>query len=160
MSALTVAVAEGSITPLEYNNGMVPHEFTSRVFGPWGHAAPAGFGFALGTTDFVLPMTFDRDGVIDKVSVKVEVKAAAARTIRLVYVLDGQTLAAAITASQFLTSSLDLNTLTNATWADMTITTTVNALPAKFTIGVDLASTSDTALVGLMLFIRHRTMIR
>lgn len=136
-----------------------PDDFDPIHLGRFQHAASDVNGTQLGTTDF-LPGGFlaERPFIVDSFCLRAETIANAARTIRFVYVNNGQTLAAAISASQFLTDAIDLSTVVAGTLTTF-LSTYTNPLLAGTRIGIDLSATSDNALAGLILQMRRRTRI-
>ncbi len=155
----------GQITNLSDDPTKLPHEVFNLRFGPLNHAAGNG-GIAMGTglTQNDLGYLTDREMVVDTVTVVVKTKPASARGIRLGWATNGQTLSAASSASQFFTSLFDLNTLTNATKASVTVDTANNVIPAgsRLFYQVDDAAggtSADTALVGLAIMIRGSTRV-
>lgn len=151
---------ESASTSFEYDQRQTPDEWVFRNIGPYNHAATGGFLPLTASSNLITPLTTDRPYVIDSVKFVAETIAAAARTVRLAWANDGQTMAAAVSASQFVTSAFDLNTLVAGTLSAATIDRTNNLIPAGARLFLVTGSTSDTALAGLNIHIRLRTLVR
>jgi len=109
-----------------------------------------------------LGFIFDRETVIDYVTFFTEVisTGATGMGVRLAYATDGQTMAAAVTASQYVTASVNLKTdLVAGTKFVATVDTTNNLIPA----GARLFLVSDaglaTSVSGFGFLIRTRTVV-
>jgi len=141
----------------------LPHEFRTRTYGPFSHAAGSG-AVAIGVnTNVPIGEYFDRQQVIDSVSFMIDgTVAAAARTFRLAYATEGQTLAQAVSANQYITSAGDFGQVgyvAGTTYA-VTVDTTMNLVPAGSRLFLVLGASAETSLAGARIFIRYRSLLR
>lgn len=138
---------------------LLPEEFRQLILGPYSHAAGAGTILFPGNASVTVAVV-DRETTVDKISLICTTKPTAARNIRFGYATAGQTIAAAVSASQWLmTANYDLNGITIDTLTDMTLDRTANRIPAGSRIFMFGGSTADTALVGLMPHLRLKTQL-
>ncbi len=150
----------GETRVYDYANRVTPDEWLQKSIGPYSHGGGSG-QLALptnNTSNYPLGFKFDRPGVIDKIEVMADTIATATRTYVLYWAADGQTMAAAVSAGQALTGSIDFATLVAATATSVPVLTTFNTLPAGARLFINSTNSSaDTALSGANFHFRWRT---
>jgi hypothetical protein len=119
-----------------------------RTYGPFAEAS---------MIDQVLDF-FTKDTVVDAVEVVGGTEASVASSFVLTSVSSGQALADANTASQNITSSVDLAAAVDGTIATPTISTSWNIIPAGGRLGLNATGTA-TDLAGLFITVRFSELV-
>jgi len=137
---------------------LCPEEFVQVNFGTFNGAATSNGGTTVTNgANQALPFMTDREIKVDSVIGTMLTKPGAALTMRLAYATNGQTMAQAVTASQYITASYDLNTATDDTKFALTVDRLKNVIPAFSRLFLVFGASANTAMRSLQLQARLTT---